>query len=714
MKKYIGNLFRVTILVCFVLVFVGCFSMWSHAATVSKVSKTYEIAVVFDNSGSMYNDQSWCRAKYAMEIFASMLDYSNGDVLKIFPMWEVTTDGTMPSSGGSYSAIEIRNSADINKISNMYTVRPSNTPFAPVSEAFQALQASAAQEKWLIVLTDGKFNEEGRGQSAAIDLQSRLSQLASSAVKVQYLGIGSAEQLVSDESRFFYSMKSSDTSLKEDLINVCNTIFQRSVLPEKYINQNNIRLDLSMSNVIVFAQGADARINGLKGPDGNNAAIKLDSGQRRYSEISAGGSYTNASIDYSLAGQVITFGECPKGEYTLDCSGAEAIQVFYEPNVDISITMTNSDGQDVDYENEELSPGEYSMNYTLVDAITGDDVINSELMGNGVTFESKIRSSDGTETAFENGGTVELKPDDAAQIIIEGRYLEDYTISTEDDPSLIPTLKVGLPEQQELNITASVEQLNSWYQLGKQSEWKPIRLKLDLGGEPLTDAQLETVELNLTLSEAIDYYIAPVQGESAFDVYIGQRGENEISEPERGRYEMSVSAVFTDEYGRQTSDEDGEVFEVRSYSFIWRWLKWVVAAGILILLILFILTRKAWPKRMYLKTRGQFNSINIGKRMNIASCLNPDVLVCTAEKGSRLYQRKGTRACVKIIAVEPAYDVMTFKIGTGPEYTRLSDEGFVDNMGRPFKPTIIRHNSSVSITRRKRPEIRGKIIMNKK
>ena len=191
-KKYIGNLFRIAVLVCFVAVFGGCFSMRSYAATVSKVSKTYEIAVVFDNSGSMYNDQSWCRAKYAMEIFASMLDYGNGDVLKIFPMWEVTTDGTMPASGGSYSAIEIRNSADINKISNMYTVRPSNTPFAPVSEAFQVLQTSAAQEKWLIVLTDGKFNEEARGQSAAIDLQSRLSQLASSAVKVQYLGIGSA------------------------------------------------------------------------------------------------------------------------------------------------------------------------------------------------------------------------------------------------------------------------------------------------------------------------------------------------------------------------------------------------------------------------------------------------------------------------------------------------------------------------------------------
>ena len=58
----------------------------TQAATVTKNVKTYEIAVVFDNSGSMYDNQAWCRAKYAMEIFSSMLHYDSGDVLKIFPM----------------------------------------------------------------------------------------------------------------------------------------------------------------------------------------------------------------------------------------------------------------------------------------------------------------------------------------------------------------------------------------------------------------------------------------------------------------------------------------------------------------------------------------------------------------------------------------------------------------------------------------------------
>ena len=46
----------------------------ANAATTTKAEKSYEIAVVFDNSGSMYDNQAWCRAKYAMEIFSSMLN----------------------------------------------------------------------------------------------------------------------------------------------------------------------------------------------------------------------------------------------------------------------------------------------------------------------------------------------------------------------------------------------------------------------------------------------------------------------------------------------------------------------------------------------------------------------------------------------------------------------------------------------------------------
>lgn len=177
------------------------------ASTTFQFIKSYEIAVVFDNSGSMYKNEAWCRAKYAMEIFASMLNYGNGDRLKVFPMWEFTVDGSQPSSGGSYEAIEINRISDIDKLRNLYTVAPSSTPFEPITEAYEYLKTAEADEKWLIVLTDGEFNKDKRGKNANINLGKKLLPLASSEIKVQYLGFGEAPNLKSSEEDYFFAKK---------------------------------------------------------------------------------------------------------------------------------------------------------------------------------------------------------------------------------------------------------------------------------------------------------------------------------------------------------------------------------------------------------------------------------------------------------------------------------------------------------------------------
>ena len=87
MKKYISIILAVCLLII---------SMITAAPTAyasDKNSESRAIAIVFDNSGSMYDegDQAWCRATYAMEVFASMLN--KGDVLQIYPMWPITAGG---------------------------------------------------------------------------------------------------------------------------------------------------------------------------------------------------------------------------------------------------------------------------------------------------------------------------------------------------------------------------------------------------------------------------------------------------------------------------------------------------------------------------------------------------------------------------------------------------------------------------------------------
>jgi len=616
MKKKSRVLYRISSLLLMLLMVVSVFCtipFTASAATVTKSEKNYDIAVVFDNSGSMYQNQGWCRAKYAMEIFASMLNYDK-DKLHIFPMWEVTTDGSQPDSGGSYAAIEVKSKKDIDKISNLYTVRPSNTPFAPITEAYNYLKTSSADEKWLIILTDGAFNQEARGQGASIDLQKRVSSLASKEIKVQYLGFGGATALKANEANNFFAKKSSDTSLKDDLIGICNAIFQRSILPSNRLNGEKLNLDLSMKNVIVFAQGANAKIVSLKDSSGKEVAVTLDSGQRKYSDIKAKG-YADAPIDTSLAGQVVTFAACPKGEYTLSYSGAEKIQIFYEPNVDIDISFTNSDGQKIE-KPEDFVAGEYTVNSKIVDASTGEDVTSHELMGNDVKLSTYVKTSkDAEKKEYANGSKIIFEPDDSTEIWVEGEYLGKYKISSKDDKKWdwLRKLKVKEPTI-DFKINVSAEQ--TWYKLKEHDGWKPIRVALTIDGQPLTEKQLASTKFSVAISYDLKYRIEEIPGESAFNVYLSQDESGKYIEPEIGKYKLTATATYVDEYGKEVKAPDEPVeFEIAKYGAFLSWLIrnlwWILLIIALFLLWLFYMTRKVLPKKL-VKDNARFNSISAG------------------------------------------------------------------------------------------------------
>lgn len=583
----------------------------ANGTNVTKVEKIYDIAVVFDNSGSMYKNQAWCRAKYAMEIFASMLNYDK-DKLHIFPMWEVTTDGSKPNSGGSHKAIAIKSKDDIDKISDMYTVRPSYTPFAPIKEAYNYLEDSTADEKWLVILTDGAFNQEARGKDATIDLQKRVSSLAGNGIKIQYLGFGEATELEGNNKKEFFTKKSSDTSLKDDLIGICNAIFQRSILPGDRLNGENLNLDLSMKNIIVFAQGANAKITSLKDSNGNEVPVSLDSGQRKYSEIKAKG-YSDAPVDKSLAGQVVTFTGCPKGEYTLSYTGADKIQIFYEPDVDIDVSLVNSDGIKVDG-SDGIAAGKYTLTSRIVDASTGEDVTSHELMGNDVKLNTYAKTDkDSKYTKYANGSEIVFYPDENANVYIEGKYLSKYTITSKNDPRLAWLSNFTVKSQAvEFLIDATVLQSQAWFKTKSHDDWKPIRVAMTLDGQPLTDEQLANVNFNVTISDNLPYRCEPIPGESAYNVYIAQDEKGNYTEPETGKYTLTATATYSGEYVKEIIAEDSASFEIQKYSKFWRWLLWVLIILLLLALWLIYMLQKVLPKSI-IKGSASFNTMSSGE-----------------------------------------------------------------------------------------------------
>ena len=665
MKKKSRVLYRISSLLLLLLMVVSIFCtipFTASAATVTKTEKSYDIAVVFDNSGSMYQNQGWCRAKYAMEIFASMLNYDK-DKLHIFPMWEVTTDGSQPNSGGSYAAIEVKSKKDIDKISNLYTVKPSNTPFAPITEAYDYLKTSNADEKWLIILTDGAFNQEARGQGASIDLQKRVSSLASKEIKVQYLGFGGATALKANEANDFFAKKSSDTSLKDDLIGICNSIFQRSILPSNRLNGEKLNLDLSMKNVIVFAQGANAKITSLKDSSGKEVAVSLDSGPRKYSDIKAKG-YADAPIDTSLAGQVVTFAACPKGEYTLSYSGADKIQIFYEPDVDIDISFTNSDGQKIE-KPEDFVAGEYTVNSKIVDTSTHEDVTTHELMGNDVKLSTYVKTSKGSEKKeYANGAKINFEPDDSTEIWVEGEYLGKYKISSKDEKKWdwLNGIEIN-PDTVGFKIDATVLQSQSWFKTKDHDNWKPIRISMTLDGQPLTDEQLANTKLVITTSGDLKYRCEPIQGESAYNVYIAQDENGKYIEPETGKYKLNASATYIDEYGEETTSKDDASFEIQWYSKFWRWLLWILIILAIIIIIVMILNHPTLPSAVFLKIKHTCHTVRInGTSIGLSTDLYPGEIRCEAKACTPLKDRGKITAAFEIKDIRPIGSVNWFEI----------------------------------------------------
>lgn len=666
------------------------------AASTTKAEKSYEIAVVFDNSGSMYDNKAWCRAKYAMEIFSSMLNYDNGDKLRIYPMWEVTTDGSRPSKGGSYAAVEINNEKDIDKISNLYTVNPSNTPFAPATEAYNYLKTVNGKEKWIIVLTDGEFNQIDRktftGEMSSNDLKNRLLALATNGIKVQYLGFGNAAELKSDASKNFFAKKSTDTSLKDDLIGICNSIFQRSILPANRLKGKTLDLDLSMKNLIVFAQGSNAKIVSLTDQSGKEIGITLNSGQRKYSKIGAHG-YENEPVDTSLAGQVVTFSGCPKGKYTLNYTDADAIQIFYEPDVDIKVTLTNSDGQTVDGSSGKIPAGEYKISSSIVDSNTGEDVTSHELMGNDVKIVTKVKTSkDSSYKTHQNGAKILLGPDTATDIVVVGTYLKDYTITSEGDSKLawLKGLNIEEPEAQ-LKSEAKVLQSQSWYRLKDNESWKPIRVYLTLDGQPLKEDQFKRAKLNIKFSENLQYKCVAVPEESAYDIYIAQDENGKYSEPKTGKYKLTASATYVDEIGKETTAKDSSAsFEIRQYSKIWRWLIWALGIALLLIAITAFRNRPVMPNDLYLKVNRSCNMMRRnGTSVRLSTNLYQGELRCEAKPCTPFKVRKKTTAAFTVKTVKPMPGVKWFSID-GYRFKRVNGR-YVDSDGNTIdkvKPKI--------------------------
>lgn len=388
-----------------------------------------QINVVYDDSGSMYKTNgnlvdTWCQAKYSMEVFAAMLGET--DKLNIYYMSDYR-NGTQSGPRIVLNGIDGA-ASNVGKI-HRQTTKAGNTPFDSVRKAYSDLQNSSADEKWLVILTDGDF--QGVDGKAGIDAY--LAQKASD-INVMFLGMGpeAAGITAKEGNNIFYVEAKTNNQILTRITGICTRIFNSNRL-DVNVSSKNFSFDVPMGSLIVFAQGANVQINGIQRENGSLIKSSKTPVEVKYSDCDATNYSNQPATD--LVGSIATFiDDFSVGNYTVDVSGAETIEIYYKPNVEVAAYLADANGNEVtDMAN--LEAGEYTLSFGFVKAGTREKVNQSSLLGE-VQYEAYVTNNDVQhENAYTNGDKITLE-EGTLSIDVTARYLDYNSVATRLDYSI--------------------------------------------------------------------------------------------------------------------------------------------------------------------------------------------------------------------------------------------------------------------------------------
>lgn len=561
------------ILLCFLLILMLTVSMFptvSMASTTVKDETSRDIAIVFDNSGSMYSTGvspllTWSQATYAMEVFASMMN--NTDSLRIYPMNEITVDGVTYTDA---SPLEINSIPEAAKIQQIYTPFGGRTPIETVEAAYAGLSGSTADEQWLIVLTDGdKFwydRDTYQQEYSSTQTRQVLSELLSSYnedVNVMYLGIGLSDENKPEVNGTYYSRVEavSDTSrVPSVLADMCNSIFGRDQLPTE---GNAFSFDIAMKKLIVFVQGEDISNIVLKDASGAAFTDVISEYSPHYSTLGCG-NYVSVP-DETLQGTIVTYAECPAGNYTVDYFGAmSSITVYYEPDVDLVFRLVDENGNAVTTSGDQYYAGTYKLQYGLVDS--EGNFTNSQLLGE--TNYSLACTLNGVEEVYTATGTgeidLQLAANDTLDLSVTATYLGDYTITRSGEELGLPAGGVTITPRPAGSLMMQVTGGAESYTLAEMEEKGVYDITFIRDGEKLTGDELKRIEFDVSVEGDIGYEI--MEAAEGYQLKLLHQGAPE--ETKTDDYAVTVVSTYTNEDGESAVSDPVEIsFELEDEAY---------------------------------------------------------------------------------------------------------------------------------------------------
>jgi len=518
---------------------------------------TRVINVVYDDSGSMIKDQDtgemldmWCQAKYSLEVFAAMLE--ENDTMNIYVMSDYVD--VYEKAILEPPILTLRGNSDAKK--NVEKVRAlctdaSDTPFNAVKKAYSDLEKTDADEKWLVVLTDGVFQKDKKpGQKKretyTIDEVNAYFAEKDDSVKVMYLAMGELAATIDEvpSQNIFYEKAATSDQILNKITEICGRIFNRNRLVVD-METMQIEFDVPMTELIVFAQGANVEISGIKSEKGKTYSDNATQVPVRYSEkATIDEQYKNVVVNRNLKGTIwARKGDYNPGTYTVGVTGAETIEVYYKPNVDIMAELIDSDGKIIEGV-KALEAGEYTVTFSLVKGGTKEKIIESKLLGE-VTYEAALTINGKSEGVIDSGDKVQLD-EGTFQVDVKAKYLKYNSVSTRLNYTIYRDKALDLEVMEVPTYVIEGD--------GVSNDDEPIVVKATLEGKELTKEQwnvLKQLDVQVTDETKNAFSFKAVKGDEIGYFYVyPQVHTSSLSSKEYTKSELSFST--TAKYGSET------------------------------------------------------------------------------------------------------------------------------------------------------------------
>ncbi len=400
------------------------------------------VSVVYDDSGSMLNNNKYAYANYAMQAFCGMLNgedklyitYMNGSKQgdKYYPE-EVDL-----SAGGIQSSV--------NSIRD--TISGGGTPYTAVEVAYEKLKSvkdsNPNTQYWLVVITDGAFEIDGLDTPARIErhLNKEFKSYASDKMangthpQLTFMGIGDIASPKENKSDGIYTYSASDSSgIMSAMSKMADRVSGRTRLDKKDVKQVDSKtLQISSSipllNIAVLAQESTAKIT--KAVYSNEKEIpigrKVSLSYPNIGEL-VGGAY--------LVGDSQSVIGSGSYKFTFDKEvKAEDVVFLLEPALEMraTIKLNGKEVKGLDELEEVMEKDKISLSCKIYEMGT-DKEISPSLMPSGTKFTITV-TEDGKTVKTVSGQKMELvdyvlkklETELKASVIIDGFNPIDYTI----------------------------------------------------------------------------------------------------------------------------------------------------------------------------------------------------------------------------------------------------------------------------------------------